>query len=104
MATMKRIRPTRSFSSAIGGPGAEKRQKAIVFGRKPSTTAGPMEARTKLATRTAVRFDLPTAKADAMRKEAKPNVRIEADDSLELGTMRVTYDDGTVEVVPSPKG
>lgn len=111
MSTMKRFRPKRSFSTAVGGPGAARREAALVFGAKSATTTrdgGPMVAlpgATRVPARVPVRFDLPSASLEAMRGAPgqAPGVAMEKDDSLPAGTMRVTYADGTTELMPVPK-
>jgi hypothetical protein len=110
MSTMKRFRPTRSFSTPIGGAG--RREAELVFGsRMPAPAArqaGPMVALPGAArpAREPARFDMPSAALDGMRALAAQGLRsvpIERDDTLAPGTMRVTYADGTSEVLPLPK-
>jgi hypothetical protein len=106
MSTMKRFRPKRSFSTPIGGAG--RREAELVFGSKLPAPAlpnqGPMVALpgTSKAARVPVQFDLPGAALEAMRA-TNAKVRLERDDALPAGMMRVTYADGATELVPLPK-
>ncbi len=112
MSTMKRFRPKRSFSTAVGGPGAARRESELVFGASAAAKAarsaigpGPSVALPGLlptAAREPVRIDVP--KAALEKVPARKGLTVERDDHLPSGKMRVTYADGTSELLPLPKG
>ena len=106
---MKRFRPKRSFSTAIGGPNATRRETELVFGstaRVPAvpSTLGSMPGLARGSARLPVRIDMRAVKSAGLPGQEKPgNVRVEQDETLPADTMRVTYDDGTSELLPIPK-
>ena len=109
MSTMKRFRPTRSFSTAIGGPGAARRETELIFGSgagprsQRALAAGPLAARglASAGARVPVRIDLPGELTSPLVHAE--GVRVERDDTVPVGMMRVTFVDGSSELVALSK-